>query len=951
MVASGGASSGVARGEIRLDYNSVLQSRQVLVREFRAMSQAGQQFSRDLSASTRQVNGALNQTAQSAQATSSVLNSVFAGTFIAGGVRAAQHLRQIDTMFNILSGSQEKVNENMAALRRLSEQTGQPMLRLKESANALLPAIARSNAELDKTLSVAQRLAILDPAQGAAGAAFALREFLSGDYISLTRRFELDRGRLQSIRDQAGGDTNALIEGLSRYIDEIGLTNDKLREMNEAGVTAFENAKVAALEAAGQAFTPLLTNFITPALQGFIRLNQEAPQFVQALVGIGASVAAITLINTGLQQTQALLAGIRGIQGRGALIGGLGIAATAGVPLGLGAARFLADRGIGDPRLRSDSGEDPGAVIAERVKQGLIIFSEVVRQAGSAIITFASLIRTGGQFVANVINVIAAGIRAGGTVVVEGFNRFAELVGRIIEGLADTLSGLFDTTQMRLTGLNIQAGAQTNITQAQRDRGAALNVLRAGPGITREQAAAIAADNARIQESWSNAMNTVQGGLLSLLFPAIQEQAEATQAAATPLQQLANALQANQAAIAETAQKVREVTDEFEAEKQRIAEERGISAGREQFDFDLGRGRSLADFQTQQARSNADFYGNLARQAEQFRAQQQTAEAQAYADRMRKLADFAREQQRAAEDHGRRLAEIERDTRDRVQEAAARLDARGAFFALRDGRRRISDEEQRYAIERQRRQEDFNLQLAQLQEAQQQQAEARAAAFAQQQAEQIAQYQLQQQRQVEDFNLRLAREDEDRALRLARQQEDYARQDAMRLEAYNREIAQLRNKLLQETGLGQQFVSVVGQTLGNIRQSFQGFLGGVQQDVNALRSAASGYIAAGYRGYQPGYAFGGMPQLNRRVGINERGLESGLLSNGRFAVFTNPATIFPANQTRQILSGGGGGGMQIGTFAPVLNIGDIGSYTPEQIEQIAVGGMKKAMMEAMGRPA
>lgn len=928
MVASGGASSGVARGEIRLDYNSVLQSRQVLVREFRAMSQAGQQFSRDLSASTRQVNGALNQTAQSAQATSSVLNSVFAGTFLAGGVRAAQHLRQIDTMFNILSGSQEKVNENMAALRRLSEQTGQPMLRLKESANALLPAIARSNAELDKTLSVAQRLAILDPAQGAAGAAFALREFLSGEYISLTRRFELDRGRLQSIRDQAGGDTNALIEGLSRYIDEIGLTNDKLREMNEAGVTAFENAKVAALEAAGQAFTPLLTNFITPALQGFIRLNQEAPQFVQALVGIGASIAAITLINTGLQQTQALLAGIRGIQGRGALIGGLGIAATAGVPLGLSAARFLADRGIGDPRLRSDSGEDPGAVIGERLKQVVVIVA-------AAFIEGAKLIDQGGFLVENAITQLARIIRVGALLVENVFLEMVELA----QGLL-----LQDTSAVRERRL---ANAQTGLAD--------LQALRQGFALTPEQQQR----QAQLNAGYDQLLQTLTG----FLFPAVQQQAQASQAATTPLQQLANALQANQAAIAETAQKVREVTDEFEAEKQRIAEERGISAGREQFDFDLGRGRALADFQTQQARSNADFYGNLARQAEQFRAQQQTAEAQAYADRMRKLADFAREQQRAAEDHGRRLAEIERDTRDRVQEAAARLDARGAFFALRDGRRRISDEEQRYAIERQRRQEDFNLQLAQLQEAQQQQAEARAAAFAQQQAEQIAQYQLQQQRQVEDFNLRLAREDEDRALRLARQQEDYARQDAMRLEAYNREIAQLRNKLLQETGLGQQFVSVVGQTLGNIRQSFQGFLGGVQQDVNALRTGGSAGLggggggSAGLGGYRPGgsaglgYAFGGMPQLNRRVGINERGLESGLLSNGRFAVFTNPATIFPANQTRQILSGGGGGGMQIGTFAPVLNIGDIGSYTPEQIEQIAVGGMKKAMMEAMGRPA
>jgi hypothetical protein len=73
---------------------------------------------------------------------------------------------------------------------------------LASAAAQLLPIAKASNLQLMDVVQTAELLAAVNPAEGLKGAAFSIREALSGDFVSLQDRFNLPRSTINDLKKQ-----------------------------------------------------------------------------------------------------------------------------------------------------------------------------------------------------------------------------------------------------------------------------------------------------------------------------------------------------------------------------------------------------------------------------------------------------------------------------------------------------------------------------------------------------------------------------------------------------------------------------------------------------------------------------------------------------------------------------------------------------------------------------
>lgn len=301
-----GQSAGVARGRIAVDVSGFVEARSIVVRSSREMSTAigdADQKTKALANSTKNFGS---------------ISSIAWGSFVVGGLRAADNVRNLDRLMTTFIGDSRKAAQVMADLREQADRTNQPFLGLVNSARAVLPALRGSVEALDEATIIAQKLAILDPEQGFAGAGFAIREFLSGEYRSLVARFELSRDELKKIRDQYQGDTQGMLNALNAYlIETTNLTDEALAEMGDSGTVAFQAARDELILLLAEGFEPVLTEGVIPLLQGFNDLFREVRAGYPDLVKIAAIMATIAATGAVLSKGIPLL-GVGGIPGAGA---------------------------------------------------------------------------------------------------------------------------------------------------------------------------------------------------------------------------------------------------------------------------------------------------------------------------------------------------------------------------------------------------------------------------------------------------------------------------------------------------------------------------------------------------------------------------------------------------------------------------------------------------------
>jgi len=246
-------------------------------------------------------------------------------------------------------------------------------------------------------------------------------------------------------------------------------------------------------------------------------------------------------------------------------------------------------------------------------------------------------------------------------------------------------------------------------------------------------------------------------------------------------------------AVSDITPELKRLGEEYQ-EQQRIAEEQAkltekLNALTDKYNQTLQ--REAEDFQLQRARDLADHYADLADLDAKYYADRESILANTARDVSRISKDIIRaardqnkELERLAEDHARRMYEIERDSRRSQNAAARRLDGIALYEAQQARADAIDDQEYQYQTEKERREEDFQDRLRELEL----QRSERLRAGEQALRDLERQHNAERSSREQEFQLRLARENEDRAIRLQRQAQDYQQQRQALLTHYAQRI-------------------------------------------------------------------------------------------------------------------------------------------------------------------
>lgn len=150
----------------------------------------------------------------------------------------ANRLDKTVATVSALTGSFESLSSSLSLAARQQQAFGGTLEENLQGLTSLIPITKRYNVDLGQLDNIARRLAIIDPLQGFSGASIALKEFFSGDITSLSRRFEIDRKTLNSIK--AAGNQAAQLKELDRVLTELGISNELLAARTKTTAVEFD---------------------------------------------------------------------------------------------------------------------------------------------------------------------------------------------------------------------------------------------------------------------------------------------------------------------------------------------------------------------------------------------------------------------------------------------------------------------------------------------------------------------------------------------------------------------------------------------------------------------------------------------------------------------------------------------------------------------------------------
>lgn len=770
-----------------------------------------------------------------------------AGAFAAFGLKTSNDIRKLEIQFGALLGDQKKATAEMKKLRDFADDLNVPYTQVLEAAAALTPLVKSSGAEFSKLLLTTQKLATIDPAQGIQGARMALSEFMSGDVTSIFRRFELGVGKdvFKGIVDSANGDVNKMLDGLNKVLDKTGITTDAIREMADPFALLADEGK----QLLDTAFRPFLLEVVIPLVknltQFFRDLRENNPELLKIGAGFTLAVAAaaplLTIVTTLIGSFKALKAAAAGMNIAGGLkgIAGKGLAVGGGVIAGAAAAQGLADLGLrtGDlgriaSKEKGGKGENVMDVLGERLKQILVI---VV----NGFLDFSALLAKAVIYIGNAFDQFANVFRLGGAALGVIFGQLKEQFGNLAIGLADALSGLFDTTSIREGGKAAVAEArqQIDVSNAEGERLKA----RLAEGFTPHQS-----DLDRVDANLAEMKKNVLGGLIDFLFPVEKKTEEVAEGLEEAGQKISNALSEFEVEqlqeIADATEKYAEDVKKIEADKQQAILESNQKYADEMVQLAKDAAKAEKDALDDLIRDREKLNTDYTRDGEQDEIKKQRSIRD-------KIIDFQRKEAEEAQQHADKMVETRRKQQREEEDALTDLDFRKLFEMARDNADELAGDNQTFADQRAARQQALQYEMEDIERAAQDERADRLRKFEQDLYDRTMAYRQEQAQLQQENAEKLTLAHQQHVLELSQIQQKYTTELQLRQQAIQQELAflmqseeQRKQILLQKQ---QEFVNQAYALMGkatpqNVQQHYQ--QQNTQQAVNTARNAVQNTI-------------------------------------------------------------------------------------------------------------
>jgi hypothetical protein len=174
------------------------------------------------------------------------------------------------TTARALSLGADRYNQVLGAASNLRERFGGTVTGQLGGITSFIPLTNAYGVDLDKTVTVARKLAAFDPAQGMEGASIAIKEFLSGNVASLSRRFEINRSSLSKINS---GSPVEMLESLNELLNSMGVTDRLIDEQANSMATRYDKM-IGSLDQVFINLSSVAVSSMTPVLESFLLENQ-----------------------------------------------------------------------------------------------------------------------------------------------------------------------------------------------------------------------------------------------------------------------------------------------------------------------------------------------------------------------------------------------------------------------------------------------------------------------------------------------------------------------------------------------------------------------------------------------------------------------------------------------------------------------------------------------------
>lgn len=153
----------------------------------------------------------------------------FTGLTLGGAMEKQQYL---DT-FIARAGNEALGNAIYGQITKQALKFGQKVDQAMSSANSFM-SISMDPKHLTSLNKLAMRLSKLNPAEGLEGAAFSMKELMSGDYVSLVERFNIGRSIIKdsdALKAAKAGDVDAFINGFDKLLNQQNMTEKAFEKM------------------------------------------------------------------------------------------------------------------------------------------------------------------------------------------------------------------------------------------------------------------------------------------------------------------------------------------------------------------------------------------------------------------------------------------------------------------------------------------------------------------------------------------------------------------------------------------------------------------------------------------------------------------------------------------------------------------------------------------------
>lgn len=154
------------------------------------------------------------------------------------GAAAQYEMREVTLSAMFGSESKKNVNSFLGYLESRADVSQYSMDDFLDVGKSFVPT-TKDLRQLERATNLAERLGAIDPEQGITGAAYALKEFFSGDAVSLVERFELPRSELNKIKNLPLTDQ---LDQLDKFLDRLGATNELIDAQSKTAMGQWRTA-------------------------------------------------------------------------------------------------------------------------------------------------------------------------------------------------------------------------------------------------------------------------------------------------------------------------------------------------------------------------------------------------------------------------------------------------------------------------------------------------------------------------------------------------------------------------------------------------------------------------------------------------------------------------------------------------------------------------------------